>query len=86
LQPEAIAELDKEHFKLMVFLGTNQGKLNYELVAAMQRMGERAEYVKIAGEGKNNLDFHIACYAGRLTALDPECNVHIIAKDRGYDR
>ncbi len=86
VRPETVAELDKEVFRLMVFVGANQTKVNYELVAAMQRMGERAEYVKIAGEGRNNLDFHIACYAGRLTALDAECYVHIIAKDKGYDR
>ena len=86
VQPETVAELDRDVFKLMVFVGATQAKLNYELVAAIQRLGSRAEYVKITGEGKNNLDFHIACYAGRLTALDPECYVHIIAKDKGYDR
>ena len=86
VRPESVAELDREVFRLMVFVGANQTKLNYEVADVMQRMGERGEYVKIAGEGKNNLDFHIACYAGRLTALDPECYVHIIAKDKGYDR
>jgi len=86
VQPETVSELDSEVFRLMVFVGANQNKFSYELVTAMQRMGERAQYVKIAGDGKNNLDFHIACYAGRLTALDPECYVHIVAKDKGYDR
>ena len=86
VQPESVAELDRDVFRLMLFVGANQTKVNYELVAAMQRMGERAEYVKISGEGKNNLDFHIACHAGRLTALDPEGYVHIIAKDKGYDK
>ena len=86
VQPETVAELEKEMFALKIFVGANQTKLNYDLAAAVQRMGERAEYVKIAGEGKNNLDFHIACYVGRLTALEPECYVHIIAKDKGYDR
>ena len=86
VQPGTVSELDEEAFRLIVFVGANQTKVSYELVAAMQRMGQRAEYVKIAGEGKNNLDFHIAFYAGRLTALDPECYVHIIAKDKGYDR
>lgn len=86
VRPEMVAELEQEVFRLMVFMGANQTKVPYEVAAAMQRMGERAEYVKIAGEGKNNLDFHITCYAGRLTALDPTCYVHIIAKDKGYDR
>ncbi|MEP7301590.1 MAG: PIN domain-containing protein [Caldimonas sp.] len=69
VRPESVAELDKEVFRLMVFIGAHQNKVKYELVAAVQRMGERAEYVKIAGEGKNNLDFHIACYAGRQVNL-----------------
>ena len=85
-RPESAAELDREIFRPMLFVGANQTKIGYELAAAMHRMGDRAEYVKIAGEGRNNLDFHIACYAGRLTALDPECYLHIIAKDKGYDQ
>ena len=86
VQPDSVTELNKEHFRLMVFVGAAQGKVNYDLVAAMQEMGARAQYVKIAGDGKNNLDFHIACYAGRLTAVDPESYVHIVSKDHGYDR
>ena len=86
VRPEGVSELDRDVFRLIVFIGANQAKLGVELVSAIQKLGERAQYVGIAGEGKNNLDFHIACYAGRLTALDPECCVHIIAKDKGYDR
>jgi hypothetical protein len=39
VRPETIAELDKELFKLMVFVGASQSKVTYEFVAAMQRLG-----------------------------------------------
>jgi len=52
---------------------------------AMQRMGERAEYVKISGVGPNALDFHIAFYIGRLSCGEPDAFFHIISKDSGFD-
>ena len=48
-------------------------------------MGERAEYVKIAGVGPNALDFHIAYYIGRISRDEPEAFFHIISKDTGFD-
>jgi PIN domain len=51
----------------------------------MQKLGPRAEYVKIAGNGSNALDFHIAFYIGHLSAQDPTGYFHIISKDTGFD-
>lgn len=85
VQPEAIAVLDKEHFKVVVFVGASQAKVTYEVASALQRMGERAEYVKISGNGSNALDFHIAFYIGQLAALEPEAYFHIVSKDTGFD-
>lgn len=85
VQPEAIAVLDKEHFKVIVFVGANQAKVTYEVASALQRMGERAEYVKISGNGSNALDFHIAFYIGQLAAHEPEAYFHIVSKDTGFD-
>ena len=48
-------------------------------------MGTNAEYVKISGNGKNALDFHIAFYIGQLAAKDPTAYFHIISKDGGFD-
>lgn len=85
VQPKSIAALKGDHFRLMLFVGASQTKLPLELVAEMQRMGDKAQYVQISGNGRNALDFHIAFYVGQLAAVDPTAFFHIIAKDKGYD-
>jgi len=77
--------LAHEHFKLFVFIGASQTKLPFEVAATLQRMGPRAEYIKISGNGPNALDFHIAYYIGQLVASDPTAFFHIISKDAGFD-
>lgn len=85
VQVDALAGLDTEHFKVLIFVGANQNKLDYELVAPVQKMGNRAEYVKISGNGSNALDFHIAFYIGQLASQEPKAYFHIISKDKGFD-
>jgi hypothetical protein len=70
---------------LKVFVGATQNKLPFNLVTALQRMGKRAEYIKIAGVGPNALDFHIAYYIGRMACDEPEAFFHIISMDTGFD-
>lgn len=82
---EALAGLDAEHFKILLFVGASQTKLFFVLAAAVHKMDTRAEYVKISGNGSNALDFHIAFYVGQLAAQDPKAYYHIISKDKGFD-
>lgn len=85
VQPEALSMLDAEHFKVLVFVGANQTKLRFETALALQRMGSKAEYIKVSGNGSNALDFHIAFYIGQLAGRDPDAYFHIISKDTGFD-
>ena len=85
VQPTDIQLLDQEHVRVMVFLGANQSKVPFEFAAALQRMGERAEYIKGASAGSNALDFHITFYLGRLITQVPDAFFHIISNDSGYD-
>ena len=85
VQPASLAVVDHEHFKTFVFVGTNQTKVPTEFAEALQRMGHRAEYVRISGNGPNALDFHIAFYIGQLAAADPKGFFHVISKDTGFD-
>ena len=73
-------------FRIMVFVGANQSKLPVELVSSMQGFGDKAQYVRITGSGRNALDFHIAYYLGALTERDPKGIFHVISKDTGYDQ
>lgn len=72
-------------FKVILFVGSNQTKIPIELATSMQELGTRAKYVKIEGNGKNALDFHVAFYLGKLFEKDPNGYFHIISKDSGFD-
>ena len=85
VQPESLEQLGHDHFKLFVFVGASQTKLPFEVAASLQRLGPRAEYIKISGNGSNALDFHIAYYIGQLAALDAAAYFHIVSKDTGFD-
>jgi PIN domain len=85
VQPEAISALDQEYFKVIVFVGATQSKVTYEVAIAMQKLGNKAEYIKISGNGPNALDFHIAFYIGRISAKEPDTYFHIVSKDTGFD-
>ncbi|MBA2547683.1 MAG: hypothetical protein H0V16_04385 [Burkholderiaceae bacterium] len=86
VQPESVAALAQDHFKVMVFVGASQSKVTFDAAAALQKMGSKAEYVKISGNGPNALDFHIAYYIGLLAAAEPGAYFHIISKDTGFDQ
>lgn len=85
VQPESLSVLNAEHFHVLLFVGSNQTKLPFEVAAAMQQLGSRAQYIKISGNGSNALDFHISFYIGELASKDPSAYFHIISKDTGFD-
>lgn len=85
VRPQNIEVLATHPFKVFVFVGANQTKLPYDLAAAMQTLGNQAKYVKISGNGRNALDFHITFYIGELSANDPDACFHVISKDTGFD-
>jgi len=85
VQPTDLKVLDREDVRLWVFVGAGQTKLSSELAIQMQAMRERADYVRISGNGSNALDFHIAFYIGQLAREDPRGFFHIISRDTGFD-
>lgn len=85
VQPGSLDLLRRDHFRVLVFVGANQAKVPFELATALQNKGDNGEYVKIAGSGKNALDFHIAFCIGQLSERDPSAFFHIISKDKGFD-
>lgn len=85
VQPESLNVMTHDHFKVIVFVGANQAKISLEVAASLQQMGSRARYVKVAGSGRNALDFHLAYHLGRLAAEEPSAYFHIVSKDTGFD-
>lgn len=74
------------NIEIKIFVGQTQNKIPFDIVRAAQAFGKAIEWVKIDGEGKNALDFHIAFYLGSLSQTD---NTHvsyiILSKDTGFD-
>lgn len=82
VQPASLAGLEADFFKVLIFVGASQTKIPFELASAAQRLGERASYIKIAGNGINALDFHIAYYIGRPSARSHGVLPHHLQRHR----
>ena len=86
VQPKNLSLLDREEFRIKVFLGATQVKLSRSLAVTLQQLGpEKAEYIEISGAGNDALDFHIAYYIGKIAAEEKEVFFHVISKDKGFD-
>lgn len=85
IQPNNLNILINHPFKIYVFVGENQTKIPFDLASTMQNFGENGKYIKISGNGKNALDFHLAYYIGKLSTENPDGYYHIISKDTGFD-
>lgn len=85
VQPPDFDLLLEGPFKIKVFLGAHQSKLPRDLVKSLQAFGDRAEYIDLEVQGKNALDFHIAYFAGRVIALEPDAYVHVISRDKDIE-
>lgn len=85
VRPDKLALVTADHFRIVVFVGAHQTKIPFEIADCLQRLGSRAEYVKISGSGSNALDFHIAFYIGKLLGSHPNAQFHIVSHDTGFD-
>ena len=84
VQPADLAGLDAHEACVWVFTGAQQ-KVAISLIEAVQALGERGRFVRISGNGRNALDFHIAYYLGGFAARDPLASFLIVSADAGYD-
>lgn len=85
VQPGVINTTPDIPIKVLVFIGETQTKVSVDLAISLQSLGDKAEYVRITGSGKNALDFHIAYWVGKLSEKDPKSYFHIVSKDTGFD-
>lgn len=84
VQPKSLDDLAHDHFKIVVFVGAKQTNVPVEMVTALH-LRNRIDFIRIAANGSNALDFHIAYYIGRFAAEDPSAYFHIVSKDTGFD-
>ncbi len=85
VQPDLLPALAIENVQVHVFVGPHQTRLVTNVVVAMQELGSRAKYVRVAKQGPDALDMHLAFYLGELSQQFPDAFFHVVAKDRDYD-
>jgi len=86
IQKLDLEPIDTPDTDIVVFVGKSQNKIPFHLVEKAQTMGNRSKWLKIAGDGKNNLDFHIAFELGRLSERSQkDIALIVLSKDSGYD-
>lgn len=69
----------------VIFVGAGQNAIPIELVTSTQKLGTRVEWQRAEGNGRNALDFHIACHLGRVLEKSPLVHCIVLSKDKGYD-
>lgn len=74
-----------ESTRILLFHGVGQNRLPDTLVHQTQRFGDSLKWIKITGQGRNALDFHIAFYLGRELLDRPYTDCVIVSHDRGFD-
>lgn len=78
--------IDAADTEILIFVGRSQSKIPFSLVEKAQSLGERIRWLKIAGDGKNNLDFHIAFELGKLCSVAAQgTELIVLSRDNGYD-
>lgn len=86
---ENVHQVDLSHLddntSVIIFVGASQNAIPIELVTSTQKLGTRVEWQRAEGNGRNALDFHIACHLGRV--LEKSLPVHciVLSKDKGFD-
>jgi len=68
-----------------IFVGKLQNNIPFTLTEKAHGFGDRLKWVKIAGDGRNNLDFHLAYHLGRLACEFPDAEFVILSKDKDFD-
>jgi hypothetical protein len=73
-----------EEVDIVIFVGARQ-TITSKLSVPAKKMGGRVQWQKIEGTGPNALDFHIACFLGRILERGEERGCYVLSNDTGFD-
>lgn len=87
VQPKSFDSIETKDCHIWLFLGINQQKsLPLELVETLLRFdNEKIHIIKMQHAGRNALDFYLSFYLGKISEIDSNADVCILARDSGYD-
>lgn len=83
--PKVDLSLLDDSFRAIVFVGAGQNPPRASRQRTTAHRFERVDFHKIAGSGKNALDFHIAFELGRTFETAPETVCVVLSRDKGFD-
>lgn len=72
-------------WRVFIFVGRSQHSIPFEITRDAQQLGDRLRWIKIEGDGRNNLDFHLALYLGQFSEKHHDSEFLILSKDKGFD-
>lgn len=75
----------EDSFRIIIFVGASQKNIPIELVTSAQKLGSRIEWRKVAGDGRNALDFFIAWHLGRVYEQTPRPDCFVLSRDKGFE-
>nr|WP_317200269.1 PIN domain-containing protein [uncultured Psychrobacter sp.] len=87
IQPKSFNDIETNECHVWLFLGVNQQKsLPLDLVETLLRFDNRnVHIIRMQHAGKNALDFYLSFYLGKISEIDSQADVCILARDSGYD-
>ena len=87
IQPKSFNAIETNECHIWLFLGVNQQKsLPLELVETLLKFDiENVHIIRMQHTGKNALDFYLSFYLGKISEIDSQADVCILARDSGYD-
>ena len=83
--PRIDLSLLDDTYRAIVFVGACQNPPRVATNKDTAYRFRRVDFQKIAGSGKNALDFHIAFYLGRIFETSPETICIVVSRDKGFD-
>jgi hypothetical protein len=84
VQPIDLAMLDPL-FQVAIFVGASQKNVPIGLVESAQKLGDRLEWHRVDANGRNALDFFIACHLGRIAERRSGLECVVLSRDKGFD-
>ena len=87
IQPKSFNDIETNECHIWLFLGVNQQKsLPLELVETLLKFDNKnVHIIRMQHTGKNALDFYLSFYLGKISEIDSQADVCILARDSGYD-
>lgn len=84
--PEAeLSRIANKPVKVILILGQRHKSLPVKIVKLIQKYAEQVRLVETELNGKNALDFVLACEIGVESERDPNGYFHVLSGDKGFD-